>query len=441
MIIKRLIWLAIIVTVVMPLAAQTDTEVFAPFVTRLQGELRNNLVRLSWVDSPDIRGPVFIYRSVYPFDSANVGTGSRPVEVAYGVQSYVDEIEIGDVVVGASLYYFVAASDATNQRYEIPIAATNTIHIRITVDGGAYNALMRTSTTSGFLQGDDGDDESNTAELPPVPPGGISFLEAASQGDRVIISFNEGTVKSVVLYRSTRPIRGTGDLLGSVIIQTKVTSPYTDYPVPGIPYYYAAVGEDDIVLGTVEIYPGYNATILPVEVSVVGAASGGASQPETRRGAIRPMPLPELSTSTAVSPAVSGTGSYIETPAPVELSPEATEALNDLPSQSAHKLKSPRVFARDLEAASGEDYTLSVVIKGPFSAKNWEAAKDELIKFLSLPRRPEVSARARFYLGQCWYFLQQPREGLFEFLAIQDHYPAEAMEWIQASLESINAGF
>jgi len=418
--IKPLLWITVLLAISMPLAAQTEAEVFAPFVSRLQGELRNNMVRLSWVDSPDIRGPVYIYRSTFPFDSANIVTGTRPTEIRYGAQSFVDEIELGEIAGGTSLYYFVVASDETGRRYEIPIAAANTISVRVSTGGGAFNALTRTSTTSGFLMGDDEGFESPAS-------GGISSIQAAVRGDRVIITFNQGAFRNTVLYRSIRPVKVTQDLLGAVIIQTKVTSPYTDYPVAGIPYYYAAVGEDEIVLGTVEIFPGRNATVTPVEV----ALPGGSSRPEAAAD-IRPMPLPELS----------GYFSGEEISPPVVLSPEAELALSGIRSAEAPELKTPRVFTKDLEAApaGGEDYALGMVVKGPFSSRNWEAARDELIRFLSLPRSPDVNARARFYLGQCWYFIRQPREGLFEFLAIQDNYPAEAMEWIQASLDMLNAG-
>jgi TolA-binding protein len=108
-----------------------------------------------------------------------------------------------------------------------------------------------------------------------------------------------------------------------------------------------------------------------------------------------------------------------------------------LPRLPAQALKTPRVFTRDLEGTptNGEDYALASIIKGSFFARNWEAAREELAKFLALPRSAEATARAKFYLGQCFYFLRQPREGIFEFLAIQDRFPTEAGEWVQASLD------
>ena len=114
--------------------------------------------------------------------------------------------------------------------------------------------------------------------------------------------------------------------------------------------------------------------------------------------------------------------------------------MGDIPVFPADEgLKKPRVFARDMTApeTGGEDYALSLIVRGPFAARNWESARDELVRFLALPRSAEAKARARFYMGQCSYFLRRPRESLFEFLSIQDKYPGEVREWIQASLDML----
>lgn len=403
--IKRLFWTAITMALaILPLSAQS-TQVFAPFISALQGEVKNGLIRLSWIDSPDIKGPVYIYRSTQPFEGSDQfhETGAKPVEIPYGVQSYVDEIDTGGTV-----YYFAVASDETGRTFGIPISATNTIKVQISEESPVPVVI-----------------ENTTPEKIPDFQAGISALEANAQGERIVITFNGGSVKSAALYRSIRPINQTPDLLGAVILQTKISSPFMDYPVPGIPYYYAVVAEDDLVQGKVEIIPGRNATMSPVEAST---NTGSSAE-------LRAIPLPQISTQ-AVAP---GASAYAET-APAELSPQAASALGNIPAKPAEpELKKPRVFARDLGASAegGEELLLASVIKGPFTAKNWQKARDELTAFLALPRNPETKARARFYLGQSYYFLHQPREGLFEFLSIQERYPTEAAEWIQASLDML----
>ena len=394
-----------------PLSAQT-AHVYAPFVSDLHGEIRSGLVRLSWVDSPDIKGPVYVYRSANPFDSGVPMSGAEaiPVEIPYGVQSHVYEIEAG-----GTFYFFAVASDESGRKYEIPIAAANTISLMIS-DESSIPAPQITRPQVAV--------ESPAPSRAPVIPSGISALEASARDDRIIITYNQGNVRNAALYRSVRPISQTQDLLGAVILQTKITSPFTDYPVAGIPYYYAVVSEDDLIQGTIEIIPGSNATRTPVELSLTRFEPGRD---------LRAIPLPQISTQ-AVAP---GMSAFSETP-PLALSPQAASALGTIPSRPAEpELKKPRVFARDLQVSGerGEDFILASVIRGPFTAKNWELVKNELTGFLALPRSPETRARARFYLGQSYYFLMQPRDGLFEFLSIQDRYPAEAAEWIQASLD------
>ena len=411
MIIKRLFWFVLAMAAVgLPLAAQDrpkqaapGSAVFAPFVSRFQGEIRNNLVRFSWVDSPDVRGPVYIYRSNRPFDGSQTFSGTRPVQIAYGVQSFVDEIETE-----GTIYYFAAASDETGRSFDIPIAFTNTISISFSQPAPAVVSPRQPAPV----------------EKTPGLPAGISSLKAAAQGDTVQITFDGAAVKNASLYRSIRPITQTADLLGAVIIQTNISSPCTDYPVPGISYYYAVIAEDDLIRGTVKIIPGQNATALPVEAGKQRPAAGGRD--------LRAMPLPQMSPQAAVP----GMNAYSGTPLQTELSPHATKVLGNLPARQA-PLKKPRVFARDLDTspAGGEEYVLTSIVKASFTAKKWEAAKDELVRFLALPRSAEVKARAKFYLGQCYYFLGMPRDAIFEFLGIQHSYPAEAAEWIKASLE------
>jgi len=429
--IKRLVWIIPVIAVLtLPLAAQvlpepiypgqgqTGTTDYTPFVSGLQGEIRNNLVRLSWVDSPDARGPVYIYRSSLPFDGMGPFPEARHVEIPYGALSYIDEIETDGIV-----YYFVAASAETGRIYDIPIGFTNTISIKASINNTVPSVFFPAVIPA-------------PAERSVFFQTGITSLEARVQSDRIIITFLEGNVKSATLYRSTRPITGTQDLLGAVIIQTKTSSPFTDYPVPGIPYYYAVISEDDLIRGSVEIIPGRNVTQNPIEISPVG--TGVEGRPQSRD--IRAMPLPQMS----IQAAVPGVSAYNEIPNPMELSPLAAKVLGppllSVPAQQESALKNPRVFARDMETSPQEveEFALSSVVNGNFAGKNWEAAKEGLIRFLALPRKPEVTERARFYLGQCYYFLRRPREALFEFLAIRDKYPAESMDWIQASLKMMN---
>lgn len=392
-------------------SAQTDSAdaLFAPFVSQLSAEVKNNLIRLSWQDSPDVRGTVYVFRSSQPLETGQIPAHLRPLEAPYGAQSYIDETEGS-----GTIHYFVAASDDQGRRYDIVIPYSNAISVTIADSpGGAPLA----GEAQNFRSGEPG----------------ISGLEATVEGEGVIISFQaaEGK-KNTVLYRSVRPLRNTSDLLQAVIVQSGITSPFTDYPVPGIPYYYAIISEDELIRGDVGLFPGRNVTTQPVEISST-AGRAGLPGPEAP---IRSMPLPMIS----VYNAVPGSDQYSETPPAAPLDPGAAKAVESIPraQPAPPPQKKPRVFSRDLEPpAGGEEAPLRVIVQEAFVKRDWHKARNELLHYLSLPRSAPSEARARFYLAQSYYFSGDNRGALIEFLMVQSQYPGEAQEWISVVLAAM----
>jgi hypothetical protein len=416
---KRFRFLPVIAAflLVLPLSAQekpfsgtSGGTLFTPFVSRLQGELKNNLLRLSWVDSPDAKGPLYIYFSSDPIEEgANLSRLDRPVEVPYGAQSYIYET-------GApgTYHFFVVASEETGRRYELPVPFNNSISIVIE-DSEMMAAAGSPAQAS-------------------VQSSGIEDLEAVLDGDRIIITFDVvGLPRKSVLYRGVRPLKGVSDLVEAVIAEPDIASPFTDYPVPGIPYYYAVISEEELTRGIVGIFPGKNATTGPVEIPWGGTPSSRSDS------LMRAIPLPAISLAAAVPGFETGDS----TPQSETLSEEAARLLEDTirPGKGA-SLMAPRAFSRDLneEASGGEEYALRSIIKDPFTKRDWEQCRTDLQNFLSLPRSGDAEARARFYLGQCYYFLNMPRESLFEFLSAEDNYPSESAEWIKAVLAILSSG-
>jgi hypothetical protein len=394
------------------LFAQTDAEdaIFAPFVSQLSAEIKNNLIRLSWLDSPDVRGTVYIFRSSQPLETGRIPPNIRPLEALYGAQSYIDETEgVGTV------HYFVAASDEQGRRYDIVIPHSNAISVSIADSPEGERPVSGEGQSFRSVES------------------GISSLEAKVEGEGVIISFQapEGK-KNTVLYRSIQPLRNTSDLLQALIVQSGMSSPFTDYPVPGIPYYYAIILEDELIRGNVGLFPGRNVTIQPVEIPST-AERAGLPGPEAP---IRSMPLPMIS----VYNAVPGSDQYSAAPVITPLESGAAKAVDSLPRKKPNPppQKKPRVFSRDLEApAGGEEAPLRSIVQGAFIKRDWQKARDELIRYLSLPRSAPSEARARFYLAQSYYFSGDNRGALIEFLMVQSQYPGEAREWIDAALAAM----
>ncbi|MDR1507395.1 MAG: hypothetical protein LBI67_09880 [Treponema sp.] len=381
-----------------------ETEaIFAPFVSRLEAEVKNGFIRLTWEDSHSIAGPVFIYRSDTPFPVSPLPQG---VEVPYGSRSYVDEAERPGI-----FHYLAVSSDGQGRKYIIPIPYTNTVSV--TVDEADAALFVNNGEVLSYGE---------TAEKT------IRAVSAKADNGRVVLGF-EGEGKDAVFYRSTRPIRTRDDLLQAVIVGRGSPPPFIDYPAPGIPYYYAVIPEEDLYSSRAPVTAGKNATTEPVEIREERTDIA-------RSGQIRTIPLPGITVESARN------GLSPDTAAS-PLSKEARRAALSLAGPSAAEsagrgqslFREPGVFPEDTNRApDGESGQLGRIIQGPFSGRRWEEAGEELRRFLSLPRSVPVENRSRFYLGQVYYFTGKPREALFEFLAARNTYPGETKPWIDAVL-------
>jgi len=401
---KRRFLILIILFVVFSANTFAQNRDFSPYVTQIEAEARNNLIRLTWVDSPDARGPVYIFRSTRPFTGV-IPANIRPVIVRYGEQYYIDDTDDME-----NLYYFIAASDISGQRYDIILPYINSVSL---IPGSGMDDVRASIPPSSV--------QTESIE-------GIYNLRANQDGERVIISFDTSAVTSrnAILYRSIHPIRQPQDLLNAVIVQSGIISPFVDLPVPGLNWFYAIIYEDEISSGNMGIKPGINATVSSVIIY---------SEQDQERS-LRPIPLPILTLRNTMPD-----GFFItEIPSQIPLSAETVYMLGDIkmPQKEPLTLKRPRVFSADLVApTSGEESALFQIIMEYFLKYEWENARISLQHYLSLPRSREVEARARFYLGQTLYFTGNYREALMEFLSFRSHNPAEANSWIDAVLTAM----
>jgi len=376
-----------------------------PYVSQIKVESRNNLIRLTWVDSPDAKGPVYIYKSARPF-SGSIPANLRPVVVRYGEQYYIDDTDGVE-----NIYYFIAASDASGQRYDIILPRINS-----------------TSLNPVQLQ-EDAEAVAEAEKYAPNEAQGISNLKARQDGERVIITFDRDTRRrNAILYRSMQAITHSQDLLNAVMVHSGINSPFVDFPipVPGLAWFYAVIYEDEIASGNMEIKPGTNATVTPVTVT--------SEQPVERP--LRPIPLPVLTLRNTVPK----TYFITEIPDQTPLSAASSNILRDteMPSKAPIKLKRPRVFSVDLVAPTGgEESALFQIVTEYFVTSQWESARVSLQRYLALPRSRDIEVRARFYLGQTLYYTGNYRESLMEFMSIRSVHSAEANRWIDAVLSAM----
>lgn len=379
------------------LSAQSND--FIPNVSQIRVESRNNLIRLTWTDSPDVRGPVFIFRSARPF-TGSVPANIRPVIVRYGTQYYIDDTDGMD-----NLYYFIATSDTSGRRYDLILPRINSVFVNLAHP------------------------ESPVVENPPViiasEPQNIFNMTARRDGDRVIVRYNSlNPQKSAVLYRSMQPVTQPQDLLNAVIVQSGFKNTYIDRPISGY-WYYAVIYEDEITSGNISIKPGINTTTSEVAIY----------DDELTDRFLRPIPLPFMSASGNLPD-----GFLSDVTQPNPLSAEAVVLLKNsrLPNKPPLELKKPRVFSVDMHSPSiGEESALVHIVIEYFSKYDWEKSLVNLQQFLSVPRSQEVQARGRFYLAQTLYFSGSYREALWEFLSFRHSHPVEANSWIEAVLAAM----
>jgi tetratricopeptide (TPR) repeat protein len=434
--------------------AQSATSLFAPFVSRLNAEVSGKAVRLKWIDAPSVKGPVYIYRARVPFSGTGAQYQARGIEVPYGQQTFVEEVEALGM-----WYYFVVASDETRMKYEIIVPYNNIADVQL--DGTTKNVPaspgMAAASTAPYVDRPIISQPAQRAAEDPTWDSAYGSYGVARQNgysrysndivdiaaqilpNGIYISFRSSERdKNALLYRSNKPFTQYNDILTAALVKDHLSSPYVDYPPPGVTCYYAILYDEDIRSGQATIYPGSNATVDPVYLGGMSQNAPGST------GVPSYSPIPASPQQNTYLDPGSGYFSTVRSPSP--LSAAAAQVAESVRSQSqsapvippsSYGIKmEPRVFNQDIQSnvASGEDYDLALIIRGPFFSKNWGVARTALERYLSVSHSQNAAARAHFYLGQCYYFLGSAQAALNEFMSVHTLYPDEAASWVQAAL-------
>jgi TolA-binding protein len=70
-------------------------------------------------------------------------------------------------------------------------------------------------------------------------------------------------------------------------------------------------------------------------------------------------------------------------------------------------------------------------------AGDWPEAERRLKGFLNLKREGALEARARFYLGQAYWFQGKVREATLEFLRCEGFLYVESRQWQDACIDRL----
>ncbi len=385
----------------LPLHSQAGT-IFSPFPSSLRAAETGEGIRLTWRDSPDVLGSYHIFRHNAEIDEENFSEAEKIGTVPPGISTFVDYPDDRQ-----DYYYAVILEAPGGGLFELFIPFRNKTIYPVSARPAVSEKELAASVTglSAEVRGE-----------------GIQLRFAADKKDR-----------SLTIYRHTNPIANVDELLGasSIGMIESDQSTYTDYPIPGIPYYYGVFDTKLIQTGTFVFRPGENISVRPVKIGEEAQRTGLAA-PDT---SLRSPPLPKLILQRSV---VSGDQLA---PSLNQISPTtrpmgpATRAAVDRLLTSLPEFREEPAQAEILPAHlhgnfNGAAYTLSLILKERFIQREYEETAASLEEFLSIRREDSVDRAARFYLGQAYYFIGDYRKALFQFLTAEQDYYAESQPWI-----------
>jgi hypothetical protein len=472
-----------------PIIIFAQTEIFAPFVSHAEARVRDRKVELTWSDSPSVKGNILIFRSRTPFPDSGSEGSEQCATVYYGRQTFTDEVNAG-----GNWYYLVLATTESGELFDLVIPFNNVIEVRI--DGGTHlvsaaGLAAPVTSVEALNEGEKRAEEPRDSPYqdgatgaynynPPAyepsamagaapyqsynPPaqsgytsgGGLSTpsttlaltgLSAYPDSSGIRVNFLSGNPsKHAVVYRNIAPIMRLSDLLSAEIAKLPgAESPFIDTVQTGVPCYYAVVYDEDLRAGTAYIAPGYNATIYPAMV-----IQGVARMEQNAWGLAQTNAPPPVASGNALqTPAAPSQSHYPEQGTGGRLSLEAAAALSGTTfgaprsgKQTAEdkvSLSEPKIFGEDLEQAPAgtEEAALQNIVRELVLWRRWDEAADALRQYL-LNNTSALASRARFYLGQSFYFSGAADKALTEFLAVQSRFPEESSLWIQACLTKLS---
>jgi len=367
-----------------------------PVISELRADLAGNSVILSWKAAPEVKGESIILRYNNPITAANYLSSEKRGVVPHDVTTFTDTIDDGQ-----QYYYAVLSREDNGTLYDFFLPANNSMLLGV--------SSAEPSAPEGIAE--------------------ITGLDPMVRNDAIILTWqNPLKGRNLVLYRSTNPFTGMTSLAQAVVISNFADSgaPFVDYPVPGVPCFYALLDEGAIRSGNATFVPGGNTNRVPVEVPANFAKYQKSGLPS-----VRPMPLPWLNPSR--EPQRQEWRFAKETEAMIRKMAPPVQASKAV----AHE---PYVFVMDIESTgSGEEYALKTIIETQFIGAKWQKAAGDLDKFLSIRRTPKTTARARFYLGQAHFFSGNYRQALLDFLLAQNQYYSLSREWVQYTMERLEA--
>ncbi|MFQ3621382.1 MAG: hypothetical protein SNJ78_10630 [Spirochaetales bacterium] len=387
-------------------------EVPSTYISQLKVALKSPQIKLTWKDASEGSGTVLIYRHTEEINASNWTQATLAGRVPYGTETFIDTPN------SAGSYYYALLIQEEN--------------------GNIHREFLpfRNKTVTPVVVESVASEEERAAY--------ILAISAEALEDRIVIRFiaSRGD-RELLLYRSTDPIVSLENLLSATEIAkfSSTTTEWVDYPVPGVPYYYAVVDAKLMELKQPQLEKGKNLTSTFAEIPLplerkVEEFFLSPLPPLT----IRPIPLPYYVLKKTLEEGKPLPGG-IQYPPTSPISPSTARAIEELikPLESISTPSlTPTVLSIDKSVTfDKEEQMLLAVIQGPFRKKEWENTVKQINLLVKLPLSREVRNRAFFYKGQAQYFLGFYREAFMDFLLASSEYFLETQPWMDGILQLI----
>lgn len=400
--------------ILLSILGTAQAEVQAPYVSQIKVGVRGSQIKITWKDSPDTPGTLLVYRS-----SVEITPETLPQATLAGMVPYGTE-------------YFIDIPDQVGTYYYAVLIKTDT--------GTLYTDLVpfRNKTVTPVRLESVASEEERAAR--------ISSIRAEVVKDHIVVRFTSSRGdRNLILYRSTVPILSIEQLSTATEVKRFPSreTEVSDYPVPGVPYYYAVVDAGLLELKLPQLEKGNNVTASYVEIPLPKTALPDLNiLPPLSETFLRPTPLPYYLLKQSFD---SGSPLPILTeygiPAPVSLGASTLKVLQDLIAplpEPNPPVPTPTILPSN-KGATGqkEEQMLQAVLKGPFKNRNWKETLLQLDLLSRLPLSMEARSQVYFYRGQANFFLSQYRESAMDFLLASKYYFSETQPWMDAVLQTL----
>ncbi|MBN2532448.1 MAG: hypothetical protein JXB88_06125 [Spirochaetales bacterium] len=407
MIIRKItIILVILLFLTSPVFGQEET--LSPFVSRINAEVNEMSIVLTWKSPEGIRGKILIYRYTQEITEKNLGLAQLLMIADISNESYVDSPE-----------------DTKEYYYAVLIQDTKGVVHKVF-------AHYRNKTVTGVRIVDVTPEEERATK--------ITNLKAEVSDTSIIITFQSSKPsRPLLLYRSTSRIVDEDSLLQTItpVALKDFSYKYIDYPVSGIQYYYAVLDAGLVKIGTIDIVPGQNSLKSPVMIPVKDDSV--LKEPATKRS----FPLPYLDLISDIESGksiISSVSSYL--PEQRKISDDTKKAIEKVLSsvkvQQEDIIMEPVILPVDSAGnTGGESSILQKIISEYFSGGLYYKAEQQLRDYLKIKHSEEVEARSYFYLGQILFFKGAYRDALLAFLMSLNLYYVEIQPWMDACFNKL----